>query len=481
MVNESRAFDVVVIGAGTAGLSFAISAAEQRLKVAVVEQLTDIGGTLHRTSGFMSAAGTKQQLQKGIHSDSKEQHTQDVLRVARRNYDLDMVNRAVDAAPDFIDWLDGQDFRFHEESPGIYYGHEPYLVPRTYWGSASGMSLLEVFRPLWNSHVTSGQITPFLGHSLGELIWKDESVVGVTVVNISNSEVFQIEARRTVLATGGFGSNEKMYMEETGRTTRPLSASLPGNTGAGHEVALELGAKMRHGREILRIGHFALATHPNRADLSIRGDFDALVRRPREIWVNRQGNRFTDESIEVNTEHEHILLDQDEQTLWAIFDQVALQSGQSLIRGWVPSDFVKSADQGSGIVYMGGSLVDLAEQAGLPANQLVATVANWNMTVKENSEWAKWTQMPIESGPFYAVRCQGTILTTFSGICTDQAHHVIRDDGNTITNLYAIGEIMGVAAWSGESWPSGMCLTPSLSLGRLLAKELASGICNSQS
>ena len=466
-------FDVVVVGAGTAGLSFAISAAEGGLNVAVVEQLDDIGGTLHRTSGFMSAASTKRQFAKGIDSDTIEQHRQDVLRVARRNYDPGMIDRAVEAAPEFIDWLEAQDFRFHEDSPGIYYGHEPYLVPRTYWGADSGMSVLQVFRPRWDAFVASGQITAYLRHSLGELVVGDDGVCGVTVASIASGSVFDIHATDTILATGGFGSNARMYMEETGRTTPPLSATLPGNTGAGLQAAVALGAKTRHGREILRIGHFAKTSDPTRADLSIRGDFDALVRRPREIWVNRQAQRFTDESIEVNTEHEHVLLDQDEQTLWAIFDQSALDNGQSLIRGWTPKDFVASAAKKDGIVYTSDTLEGLAHEAGLPAQTLVDTVSGWNASVPGNSEWSKWTQMKIEQGPYYAVRCQGTILTTFSGLCTDINHRVVKQGGDVIDHLFAIGEVMGVAAWSGESWPGGMCLTPSLSLGRLLAQELA--------
>lgn len=473
MSAEGDVYDVVLVGAGTAGSSFAVSAAERGLHVAVVEQMSEIGGTLHRTSGFMSAAGTRRQRGAGIEGDSIELHRKDVLRVARQNYDDDMISRAVNAAPDFIDWLDSLGFRFHDDSPAIYYGHEPYLIPRTYWGESSGLSVIEVFKPLWDSYVEAGLIVPFLGHSLGELIVEDDRVAGVLVVSISSGEVVELRGRDVVLATGGFGSNPEFYMEATGRSTPPLSASMPGNTGAGHRAAMDHGARWREGKEILRIGHFALSNEQTRADLSIRGDFDALVRRPREIWVNKSGKRFTDESIEVNTDHEHVLLDQEEQTLWAIGDWPGLSEGQSIIRGWTPDDFVKAAQQGTGIVYIGDTLEELAVAAGLPPGNLVATVRDWNATVADNSEWSKWTQMSITTPPFVAIRCQGTILTTFSGLWTDSEHRVMKEDGSTFTNLYAIGEVMGVAAWSGESWPSGMCLTPALSLGRLLALELA--------
>lgn len=472
-MNDKSNFDVVLVGAGTAGLSFAVSAAERGLRIAVVEQMTEIGGTLHRTSGFMSAAGTKRQTSQGIEGDTVEIHHKDVVRVARQNYDDAMIERAVAAAPEFIDWLDDQGFRFHEDSPAIYYGHEPYLIPRTYWGASSGMSILEVFKPMWHQGVESGAITPYLGHSLGELIVDGDRVTGVTLVSIATGDLLELHGRDVVLATGGFGSNPKMYMDETSRVVPPLSASIPANTGVGHQAALDHGAKWRHAKEILRIGHFALANDQTRADLSIRGDFDALVRRPREIWVNRSGRRFTDESIEVNTEHEHVLIDQEEQTLWAICDWSGLVEGQSLIRGWTADDFVNAANQRTGIVYMADSLEGLATEAGLPADELCATVKEWNSSVPENSEWSKWTQMTIGNGPFLAIRCQGTILTTFSGLWTDKSHRVMKEDGRCFENLFAIGEVMGVAAWSGESWPSGMCITPALSLGRLLAIELA--------
>lgn len=473
MSSENDPYDVILIGAGTAGSSFAVSAAARGLRIAVVEQMSEIGGTLHRTSGFMSAAGTRRQRDAGIEGDSVELHRKDVLRVARQNYDDAMITRAVNAAPEFIDWLDSLGFKFHEDSPAIYYGHEPYLIPRTYWGVSSGMSVLEVFKPMWDEYVEAGLITPFLGHSLGELIVEGSRVVGVMVVSIASGDLIELRGDDVVLATGGFGSNPQMYMEETGRTTPPLSASIPGNTGAGHRAALDHGARWRSGKEILRIGHFALANEQTRADLSIRGDFDSLVRRPREIWVNRSGRRFTDESIEVNTDHEHVLLDQEEQTLWAIGDWKGLTEGQSIIRGWTPDDFVQAAQQNTGIVYIADTIEELAHKAGLPADELVKTVSEWNETVPENSQWSKWTQMSIVQAPFVAIRCQGTILTTFSGLWTDENHRVVRADGSAFDNLYAVGEVMGVAAWSGESWPSGMCITPALSLGRLLAIELA--------
>ena len=78
---ESFAPDLIVVGAGTAGLPLAISGGEAGARVLVLEKTGQIGGTLHRTGGNISAGGTRRQRQRGI-EDSPEDHYRDIMRIS---------------------------------------------------------------------------------------------------------------------------------------------------------------------------------------------------------------------------------------------------------------------------------------------------------------------------------------------------------------------------------------------------------------
>ena len=472
-MSSDAEYDILVVGAGTAGLSCSVSAAELGLKVAVVEQLRQIGGTLHRTGGMMSAAGTRRQRAKGIVDDDVEKHLQDVLRIARSGYDPQLIESAVHAAPELIDWLDSHGFLFDEDAPAIYYGHEPYSIPRTYWGQASGLSILEALQHPWDSAVATGRITPFVGHTLGELDVKGGTVHGVVAASIDTGVTRRIRALNVVLATGGFGSNPQMYLTHARRDGQPPSASMPGSQGVGHLAAMSAGAMMRHSKELLRLGRFPLPNNVTRVDMSIRADFEALGRAPREIWVNQRGERFVDETEPVNTVQEHALVEQPEQTFWAVFDTRALVSGQSLVRGWRPEHYASEAAGDAREVWSAGTIDALARAAGIDEKRLVHTVEGWNDGIVQHAPWRNGAPMTIDTPPYFALRCRGAILTTFSGLVTNSGLQVLTSDGDPLRNLYAVGEVLGVAAVNGEAWVGGMCVTPAMSLGRELAKVLA--------
>ena len=97
-------FDVIVVGAGTAGIPLTIFAAERGARVLVVEQAAEIGGTLHYSSGQMSGAGTKLQALRGI-KDDPAAHYDDIMRINRGRADPALTRLATSIAADTIDWL----------------------------------------------------------------------------------------------------------------------------------------------------------------------------------------------------------------------------------------------------------------------------------------------------------------------------------------------------------------------------------------
>ena len=137
----SKHFDLIVIGAGTTGIPCAVEAANLGAKVLLLEKSHEVGGTLFTSGGHMSGAGTKRQKERGI-EDSHAAHLADIERISHGTARKDLSTLAVTLGTETIDWLDEQGFEFHEKAPRIVYGHEPYGVARTYYGTESGLSIL---------------------------------------------------------------------------------------------------------------------------------------------------------------------------------------------------------------------------------------------------------------------------------------------------------------------------------------------------
>ncbi|MEM4724489.1 MAG: FAD-dependent oxidoreductase, partial [Candidatus Hadarchaeum sp.] len=248
MISQSTNWDLIIVGAGTAGMPCAIAAAEHHAQVVVIEKASDVGGTLHITGGHLSAAGTRRQRQRGI-DDSPDRHFADVMRISRGTADPVLVRLAVDEAPRTLDWLDDLGFPFAPETPALVYGHEPYSVPRTYWGVEAGKSILATLRPLWDRYRASGNITLLLEHELIELLWDGQRVVGVVVQGWRGR--LKLQGKAVVLTTGGYAANPHLFAEVTPGHPRLISAASPTSTGDGLLAARRLGAAFRNGDKYL--------------------------------------------------------------------------------------------------------------------------------------------------------------------------------------------------------------------------------------
>src|SRR6478752_6316493 len=178
----SEQFDVIVVGAGTAGIPTAVEAAAAGASVLLVEKDHRLGGTLHTTGGHVVGAGTRRQQAHGI-EDTREAWIADIRRITRDGYRPEIIDPVVEHATEFIDWLDEHGFRFAPETPRIIYGHEPYYTPRTYYGVDAGVSLLDVFVPLLDEQIAAGRVTLWTNAPvLGLLQSDDGAVTGVEVL-----------------------------------------------------------------------------------------------------------------------------------------------------------------------------------------------------------------------------------------------------------------------------------------------------------
>lgn len=476
VVRESTVgYDVVVVGAGTAGIPCALVAAEAGARVLLLDKDRQVGGTLHVSSGHMSAAGARLQRSKGI-DDDPSIHLADIVRLSGGTAREDIVERAVGLAADTIDWLDSLGFPFVPESPEIPEGHEPYSVARTYHGVAGGLSVLEVLTPLLDAAAASGKITVRTGAPVtGLRTSEDGRVVGVTVSGPRGDE--DVDAASVVLATGGFASNPELFREIEGVPL--MSVARGSSTGDGLVMAREIGAGIGgRGTYLPTFGGIPHPGSPNRSMMQPRPLLLLSEREPWEVYVDRDGRRFVAEDAPGSDAKERALLDVPFMTFWMVFDEEARTGSSAMVAGWTQEEIAEMAGRRPG-VHAAHTLEELAEKAGIDGPGLVATLAEYAESVNTGTPDPLCRTVrpaPLTSPPFYAIENHGITLITFAGVDVRDDLAVRRSDGCVIPGLYAVGEVIGNGATAGNAFCSGMAVTPSITLGRWLGAQLASTV-----
>jgi fumarate reductase flavoprotein subunit len=471
--SETR-YDVVIVGAGTAGIPCAIHAAQAGARVLLVEKDSRIGGTLHVTGGHMAAAGTRRQAERGI-EDSVEAHLADIRRISKGTARDDLITIVAHHAPETIEWLADHGFAFAPETPRIIYGHEPYTIARTYYGKDEGMSILAVLEPELQKAMAEHDLTLWTNAPVTELSTDDSgAVVGVTVYR--DGKDVPVRASAVVIATGGFASGPELFQELEGSPL--VSAAARTSTGDGIHLGLAVGARLQgKGTYLPTFGGLPDPRTPGRANWSDRQRLTS-ERPPREIYVDKNGRRWVREDEESIDEKERALTKIPDQTFWTIFDDAALSLAtgglNQMVVGKEPDEVRAMMDNRPGL-HSANTIEELARKAGIDEAGLVATVAAYNRAVEagEDPEFGReYLPAPIAQPPFYAIRNHAITLVTFQGLDIDDSFAVIAESGQPIPGLYAIGEVIGAGATCGNSFCSGMLVTPALTFGRLLGTRL---------
>ncbi len=468
-------WDIIVIGGGTAGMACAIAATEQGAHVLVIEKSARVGGTLHVTGGHMSGGGTQRQAARGI-ADSPDKHFDDVIRLSHGLADESLVRLAVNEAPHTIDWLDALGMPWEEASPRIIYGHEPYEIARTYYGTDAGRSILNTMLPRWDEALASGRLTLWSQHSLDGLLFEGGEVCGVTVKNL-NDETLQAKSRAVVLATGGYAANAKLFNELTPSALPLTTTAAETSTGEVIELARAAGAGFRFAeRYLASLGGIELEPGSGRADYWAAWAmvFTPLYRAPREIYVNVHGQRFMAEDLPSPHEREAQVIAQTQQMFWCVWDERAMRQGDSLVKQWTTSVLREHCRAGK-FAWQADDLTTLTEKAGLPAANLLKTVTRFNQGVAAGQDEFGRSDLrySINEPPYYALLTKATSLISFGGLTVNSELRVLNTAGELIPNLYAAGEIIGAGALMGQAFCGGMMLTPALSFGRWLGRTLA--------
>ena len=457
--------DVVVVGAGGAGMTAAITAAKAGKSVVIVESMAMVGGNSVRATGGMNAAKTAAQdanefteeagVEKTLASlgdwadneaitalgetvktqweeyqanptgyfDSTELFQLDTLIGGKGINDPELVATLVNNSAESIDWL---------ASIGI-------ELPSV--GSFGGASVKRIHRPVNEEGKTlsvGSYMIPILEQNCKDLgieillntkanaILTDESgaAVGITAEGKGGSTV-TVNAGSVVLATGGFGANLDMVVEYKPDLAGFASTNAPGAQGEGIAMATAIGAAT--------VDMDQIQIHP-----TVETETAALIteglRGDGAILVNAEGKRFCDE---VGT-RDAVSAAEIAQTggyAWLVIDQKMVDAS-SVIAGYIKN----------GYTVQGDTYEALAEAMGVPAEDFAATMEAWNGCVAAgaDAEFGRTSfAEALDTAPYYAIKVSPGVHHTMGGLKINTDTQVLTEDGSAIAGLYAAGEVTG--------------------------------------
>ncbi|MEO1575120.1 MAG: FAD-dependent oxidoreductase [Pseudomonadota bacterium] len=465
-------WDVIVVGGGTAGLPTALFAAERSTRVLVVEHGTMLGGTLDRSTGQVAAAGTVFQEARDI-EDSPDAHYDDIMRINGGTSDPVLTRRFVEHAGDSLNWLAANGFQVLPDHPITGHGHEHFRTARYQWGEKGGWSIYEAMAPLIQRATDKGALHIHLNTRATELMFDARGRVAGVITESADGGRTEHIARNVVLASGGCASNPAMFRELHGR---PLYCQVahPNSQGIGITLGLSAGGYVRGGEHYLPLPGAILAIDNYPAPPVAIPPLNPTLRLPWEILVNAQGERFVREDDPHVHNIESAIRQLPGERHWAIFDDTILDAAPALVPDWSPDRLRAEVDK-QPMIASAESIGALAAAAGIDPETLTRSVADYNRALandRPDPMGLEHRPLPIAKPPFYAVRMNGWTLISFAGIGVNENLQVTNAAGAPIDHLYAVGEVIGAGATSGHAYTNGMLVSPAVTFGRLLGKDI---------
>lgn len=413
----AESYDVVIVGAGGAGMAAAISAKDAGANVAIFEKMPVAGGNTSKSSAGMNASQTKFQEAEGI-EDSNDSFFEETLKGGKETNDQELLRYFVDNSAAAIDWLDSLGITLSNITTTG--GMSVNRTHRPADGSAVGGYLVN---GLYNN-VVEREIPLFVNANVTEILQADGAASGIKVE--IGGETKEIAAKAVIITTGGFGANMEMVTELKPELEGYVSTNQEGSTGDGIAMAQALGAAT--------VDLDQIQIHPS-VEQSTAYLITEAVRGEGAILVNQQGERFVNE-LETRDVVSAAIIGLEEQYAYVVFDS-ALKDRVKAIAQYEEKGLVQGAD----------SIEALAETLEIPAEILAATLTTWNEAVAgQNDEaFGRTTGMEndLSTGPYYAIKVAPGIHHTMGGLKINTQTQVLNEEGQAIPGLYAAGEVTG--------------------------------------
>ena len=423
MKDETIDVDVVIIGAGGAGMVAGITAAEAGKNVLIVEKAPIVGGNTSRATGGMNAAGTHYQKEQGI-EDSVELFIEDTMKGGHDLNDPELVKTLAENSANAIDWLDsiGAELKDVGKAGGASVNRSHRPVNDEGKILSVGSYLVSKFEETCKS---SG-VKIMLDTEATEIIMKDGAAVGIKAKSVDTN--YTINAKAVIDAAGGFGGNMDMVVQYKPELKGYVSTNASTITGDGIKMAEAVGAATVD-MEQIQIHPTVVQETGALITESLRGDG--------AILVNAEGKRFTDETLTRDVVSANVI-SQTGSYAWLIVNQKMFDDS-TVIQKYVDQGYMIKADD----------VASLAKLIGTDEATLKTTLDTWNSAIENNND-AEFNRKGLDTmaynitePPYYAVKIAPGIHHTMGGIKINTSTQVIDTKGNVIPGLYAAGEVTG--------------------------------------
>lgn len=445
---EDTSTDIVIIGAGGAGLTAAIEATNEGAKVIVVEKNAFMGGNTNYATGGMNAAGTKYQEAAGL-EDSSELHYQDTMKGGHDKNDPSLLKVFTEKAAETLYWL--EDLGANLSEIGRSGGQSVDRIHKAPEGMPIGPHLMDVFA----NQVEKLNIDVRLNTKAVEIISEGNKVLGIKVEYL-DGHTYNINAKAVIIASGGFGANPDLVTKYKPELEGFGTTNQPGATGDILGMIDKLDIALTDIEEI--------QTHPTVVPI-INEMITEGVRGDGAILVNRDGKRFINE-LETRDTVSKAILSQEGKSAFLIFDQQVVDKA-SAIKKYKDAGLLKEAN----------SLQELGEKLKINTAQLESTLETYNEYYKEQNDkefGRRLLNFELIKAPFYGVEVSPAIHHTMGGLKINTNSEVINNSGNVVKGLYAAGEVTG--GIHGGNRIGGNAITDITVFGKIAGKNAADAI-----
>ena len=494
-VAEDAAYDVdvVIVGAGGAGMTAALTAAEQGKTVIILESQPIVGGNSVRATGGMNAADTPAQdtntfgetagVEKTLASlsayadneaivklgetvkaqwdayqanpvgyfDSVELMELDTMIGGKGINDAELVHVMAANTAAGIEWLTTADI--HLTNVGSFGGASVKRIHRPVDGQGKTVSVGSYMIPRMETACkNNANITLLMETTANTILMKDGAACGIVATGKAGNTV-TVNAKAVILATGGFGANLEMVAELKPELKGFMTTNAAGLQGQGIAMAEAVGAATVDMNQI--------QIHP-----TVQADTAALIteglRGDGAVLVNAEGKRFIDEvgTRDVVSAAE---IAQTGSYSWLIVDQAMLDKS-SVIAGYVKKGFV----------FSGETYEALGAAIGVDGAALTETMNTWNgyVEAKNDPDFGRTSfANPLNTAPYYAIKVTAGIHHTMGGLKINAQTQVLNTEGNVIPGLYAAGEVTG--GIHGANRLGGNAVADFVVFGRIAGAEAA--------
>lgn len=436
---------LLIIGGGGAGLTAGNSALEAGIEdVTILEKMPYTGGATANAGG-VDGGMSKLQAELGIEGDSYDQIYEDIM-ASGESHDEELVRLFADNMGSTLDWMiEEENLPFTDRYASDFPEHTVQRFFVCEGGMGNAMSLLtQNFIDKGGNLVYNTRATELETDENG-------AVVGAVAEDVDGN-IIHYAAKAVVIATGGYGANQEMISENPGDLAYAVFYGVKSSMGDGQAMGQKVNAKM------LNLGYAKM--YPNGISQPGTNDGKATpmptlttVNTTGAIFVNKDGDRFINETLAF-AEIKDATTQQPDKIMYLLMDQAGYDTWSEMVStNTSPVGNISMEDQEKYFdedsdqpMFSRGTLEEVAEDAGIDAEELKATVEAWNEEVANGSdeEFGRTALFELDTeGTLYLIEQKLRFATTLGGFDVTGNFECQTEDGEIIPGLYAVGEVVG--------------------------------------